>query len=318
METVLITGVAGFIGSHLAEKLLEQKYRVIGIDSFTNFYSKNIKKNNLNFCLKHENFSFINKDLTEIDLLPFLNKSKYLFHLAAQPGTRNSWGLQFGTYVKENILVTQRILEYAKISNSLQKIIVASSSSVYGEQNGKMNEENTRTFPISPYGVTKLSAENLCMVYAKNFNLPITSLRYFTVYGPRQRPDMAFMRFILSALTKNKITIYGDGNQSRDFTYIDDVITASISSMNDKSANEIFNIGGGFVISVNDILEKLKDILTIELDISYEPKQKGDVLHTESDISKAAKLIQYHPKIKINEGLELQVNFVKNHMNLYT
>lgn len=318
METVLITGVAGFIGSHLAEKLLEQKYRVIGIDSFTNFYSKTIKKNNLNFCLKNENFSFVDKDLIETDLLPILNKCKYLFHLAAQPGVRTSWGSQFGIYVKENILVTQRILEYAKISNSLHKIIVASSSSVYGEQNGKLNEEKTKTSPVSPYGVTKLSAENLCQVYTKNFNLPIISLRYFTVYGPRQRPDMAFMRFILSALTKNKITIYGDGNQTRDFTYIDDVVTASISSMNEKFDNEILNIGGGFIISINDILEKLKDLLKIELDISYESKQKGDVSHTESDISKAAKLIGYHPKIKINEGLEQQVNFVKNNMNLYT
>lgn len=318
METVLITGVAGFIGSHLAEKLLEQKYRVIGIDSFTNFYSKTIKKNNLNFCLKNENFSFVDKDLIETDLLPILNKCKYLFHLAAQPGVRTSWGSQFGIYVKENILVTQRILEYAKISNSLHKIIVASSSSVYGEQNGKMNEEKTKTSPVSPYGVTKLSAENLCQVYTKNFNLPIISLRYFTVYGPRQRPDMAFMQFILSALTKNKITVYDDGNQTRDFTYIDDVVTASISSMNEKFDNEILNIGGGFIISINDILEKLKDLLKIELDISYESKQKGDVSHTESDISKATKLIGYHPKIKINEGLEKQVNFVKNNMNLYT
>jgi len=318
MDTILITGVAGFIGSHLAEKLLEQRYRVIGIDSFTNFYSKNIKKNNLDLCLKNENFSFMNKDLIEIDLLPILNKSKYMFHLAAQPGVRTSWGSQFETYVKENILVTQRILEYAKISNSLQKIIVASSSSVYGEQSGKMNEEKTKTIPVSPYGVTKLCTENLCRIYTENFNLPISSLRYFTVYGPRQRPDMAFMQFILSVLQKNRITVYGDGNQTRDFTYIDDVVDASISAMNVKFANETLNIGGGFVISINDILKKLKDLLESEIDITYELKQKGDVSHTESDISKAAKLIGYHPKRKIKEGLKEEIKFVKNNINLYT
>src|SRR3989344_724050 len=285
METVAVTGVAGFIGSHIAEKLLQNNFKVIGIDSFTPYYPKKIKKNNLKQCLKNKNFSFINKDLIETNLLPLFQKSQHLFHLAAQPGVRSSWGTQFETYVKENILVTQQILEYARIAKSFKTIVMASSSSVYGEQEGKMNEENTFTKPISPYGVTKLAAENICRIYAENYNLPITSLRYFTVYGPRQRPEMAFMQFIKAALTDREITVYGDGSQTRDFTYIDDIVNASISCIESNLSQEILNIGGGFVVSINDILKILMDISQTELKISYTPKQKGDVIHTEADIS---------------------------------
>ena len=317
METVVITGVAGFIGSHIAEKLLHDNFKVIGIDSFTTYYSKKIKKNNLKKCLKNKNFSFINKDLIETNLLPLFKKSQHLFHLAAQPGVRSSWGTQFETYVKENILVTQQILEYAKIAKSFKTIVMASSSSVYGEQKGKMNEENTFTKPISPYGVTKLAAENLCCIYAENYNLPITSLRYFTVYGPRQRPEMAFMQFIKAILTDREIAVYGDGSQTRDFTYIDDIIDASISCIESNLSQEILNIGGGFVVSINDILKLLMNISQTELKISYTPKQKGDVIHTEADISKAVRLIDYKPKTKIKDGLIQEFTYVKNTLNLY-
>ena len=317
METVVITGVAGFIGSHLAEKLLQKNFKVIGIDSFTNYYSKKIKKHNLKECLKNKNFSLIIKDLIEIDLLPIFRKSQHLFHLAAQPGVRSSWGPQFENYVKENILVTQRILEYAKAANSFKKIIMASSSSVYGEQEGKMNEENTITKPVSPYGVTKLAAENLCRIYAENFNLPITMLRYFTVYGPRQRPDMAFMRFIIKSILKQPITIYGNGNQKRNFTYIDDVIDATISSMDVVNPGEIINIGGEVVISINKIISVLKKISDFEPIILNEPFPKGDVLRTEADISKAKRLIKFKPKTSLYDGLFFQYTYAKKNKNFY-
>ena len=317
METVVITGVAGFIGSHLAEKLLHNNFKVIGIDSFTNYYSKKIKKHNLKECLKNKNFSLIIKDLIEIDLLPIFRKSQHLFHLAAQPGVRSSWGPQFENYVKENILVTQRILEYAKAANSFKKIIMASSSSVYGEQEGKMNEENTITKPVSPYGVTKLAAENLCRIYAENFNLPITMLRYFTVYGPRQRPDMAFMRFIIKSILKQPITIYGNGNQKRNFTYIDDVIDATISSMDVVNPGEIINIGGEVVISINKIISVLKKISDFEPIILYKPFPKGDVLRTEADISKAKRLIKFKPKTSLYDGLFFQYAYAKKNKNFY-
>jgi len=317
METVVITGVAGFIGSHLAEKLLQKNFKVIGIDSFTNYYSKKIKKHNLKECLKNKNFSLIIKDLIEIDLLPIFRKSQHLFHLAAQPGVRSSWGPQFENYVKENILVTQRILEYAKAANSFKKIIMASSSSVYGEQEGKMNEENTITKPVSPYGVTKLAAENLCRIYAENFNLPITMLRYFTVYGPRQRPDMAFMRFIIKSILKQPITIYGNGNQKRNFTYIDDVIDATISSMDVVNPVEIINIGGEVVISINKIISVLKKISDFEPIILYKPFPKGDVLRTEADIGKAKRLIKFKPKTSLYDGLFFQYEHAKKNKNFY-
>lgn len=317
MKTIVITGVAGFIGSHLAEKLLQDNFKVIGIDSFTPYYPKKIKKNNLRHCLKNENFLFINNDLIKIDLLPIFKKSHYLFHLAAQPGVRSSWGAQFETYVRENILVTQRILEYARIANSFKKIIIASSSSIYGEQKGKMNEEKTLPKPISPYGISKLTAENLSHIYAENFSLPITSLRYFTVYGPRQRPEMAFMRFIFSALTNKEIIVYGDGNQTRDFTYIDDIVDASITTMNSNLTDEKLNIGGGFVISINAALKLLMGITQTELKISYHPKQIGDVINTKADISKASKQIKYKPKTRIKAGLSQQLQYVKNNLDLY-
>jgi UDP-glucose 4-epimerase len=317
METAVITGVAGFIGSHLAEKLLKNNFKVIGIDNFTNYYSKKIKKHNLKECLKNKNFSLIIKDLIEIDLLPIFRKSQHLFHLAAQPGVRSSWGSQFETYAKENILVTQRILEYAKAANSLKKIIIASSSSVYGEQKGKMNEENTIAKPTSPYGVTKLTAENLCRIYAENFDLPITTLRYFTVYGPRQRPDMAFMRFIIKSILNQPITIYGNGNQKRNFTYIDDIIDATISSMDIVNSWEIINIGGEVVISINKIISILKKISDFEPILLYKPFPKGDVLRTEADISKAKRLIKFKPKTSLYDGLFSQYRHTKMNMSFY-
>ena len=317
MKTIAVTGVAGFIGSNIAEKLLHDNFKVIGIDSFTDYYPKKIKENNLKICLKNENFFFVNDDLFYLDLIPIFKKCQYIFHMSAQPGVRSSWGSQFETYVKENVLVTQRILEAAKNVDSIEKIVMASSSSVYGEQKGKMNEENTFTKPISPYGVTKLAAENLCRIYGENYNLPITSLRYFTVYGPRQRPEMAFMQFIKAALTDREIAVYGDGSQTRDFTYIDDIVDASISCIESKLSQEILNIGGGFVVSINDILKLLTDISQTELKISYTPKQKGDVIHTEADISKAVRLIDYKPKTKIKDGLMQEFTYVKNNLGLY-
>ena len=318
MNTAIVTGVAGFIGSHLAERLLENKFKVIGIDSFTNYYSKKIKENNLVFCLKNTNFTLVKEDLINTDLVTIFKKGQYLFHIAAQPGVRTSWGKQFKTYVKDNLLVTQRILECAKYTNSFKKIVIASSSSVYGEQVGKMNEETTRLLPVSPYGVSKLAAENLSRIYAENFELPITSLRYFTVYGPKQRPEMAFMRFIVDALSNHSITIYGDGNQTRDFTYIGDVISATVATIENDTRGGILNIGGGQAVSINNVIKILEDLLGSRLTISYKSKQKGDVTHTESDISKATQILNYKPSIKIKNGLLQQIKYVKNNLALYT
>jgi UDP-glucose 4-epimerase len=317
METAIVTGVAGFIGSHLAEKLLENKFKVIGIDNFTNYYPKKIKENNLLNCTKNENFVFYEHDLIDLDLISIFKKSNYLFHMAAQPGVRSSWGTNFETYVKENIIVTQKVLEVAKHTNSLKKIIIASSSSVYGNQEGKMNEDTSFLKPISPYSITKLAAENLSIIYAKNFNLPITCLRYFTVYGPRQRPEMAFLRFILGAITKEKIEVFGDGNQTRDFTYIDDAVNATLNSIKSETTGEIINVGGGNVLSINNALKIIANISGSELSIQFKPQQKGDVVNTEADTKKSKNLLYFSSNMNIKDGLTNEFYYVKNNLSLF-
>ncbi len=307
-----MTGVAGFIGSSLAEKLLKENFKVVGIDCFTDYYSKNIKEKNLTNCLKNKHFTFIQKNILELDLEPIIKNSQFLFHQAAQPGVRASWGKQFEIYVKDNIMTTQKILESTKKEKNLEKIILASSSSVYGNQDGKMIEESTLTKPVSPYGATKLAASNLGHLYAENFNLPVISLRYFTVYGPRQRPDMAFSKFIRSNISNKEIEVFGDGNQIRDFTYISDIVEANILAMNSSPKSGIFNIGGGSTHSVNQILEMIKNITGNENIIKFKPKQNGDVFKTESDIKKARKDLNYSPKINIKKGLENQFQWILN------
>ena len=317
MKTALVTGAAGFIGSSIAEKLLKDGFRVIGIDSFTNFYSKKIKQKNLEFCKKNKNFSLIQKEIQKIDFIPLFKKTDYLFHMAAQPGVRTSWGNNFEKYSINNILVTQRLLEQAKISKSLKKIVFASSSSVYGNQNGKMNEDKTKTKPVSPYGVSKLAAEHLVKAYVENFNLPVIMLRYFTVYGPKQRPDMAIMKFVIKSILKRPITIYGDGTQKRDFTFIDDIVNATISSINVSKPGEIINIGGGEVISIRKVISILENISEYKPKILYKPFSNGDVLRTEADISKAKKLLGFKPKTSLRDGLYLEYEYVQRNKNLY-
>ena len=317
MKTAIVTGVAGFIGSSLAEQLLKNKFKVIGIDNFTRYYKKEIKQNNIKSFRKNENFSLITKDILNTDLKGIFNKADFLFHLAAQPGVRSSWGKDFENYSKNNIQVSQKLLEYAKSSETLKKIILASSSSVYGIKNGKMSEKTTNTEPVSPYGVSKLAVEHLAKAYVKNFDLPIVMLRYFTVYGPKQRPDMAFMKFIMKSLRKKPITVYGNGNQKRSFTYIDDIVDATISSTNVSKNGEIINVGGGGINSIKKNIEVLSNILEREIEISYEDFPNGDVNRTEADITKAKKLIGFKPKISLKEGLEFQCEFVKKNRKVY-
>ncbi len=302
---VLVTGVAGFIGSHLAEGLLKLGWEVKGIDSFTDYYSRKIKEDNLRNLKGNKGFSFQEGDLLELNLKKDLEEIDYLFHLAAQPGVRKSWGKNFEHYIRNNITLTQKLLEEAK-EFPLKKFILASSSSVYGESPLPMREDNVLR-PISPYGVTKLASENLGGLYYKSYKLPVTILRYFTVYGLRQRPDMAFHRFTQALLNDEEITIYGDGNQTRDFTYISDAVEATIKAAQSKIVGEIINIGGGAQVTVNETLKILEEITKKKARIKYIEKQKGDVLHTFADISKAKRLLNYQPKVKLREDLEKEV-----------
>ena len=318
MQTAIVTGTAGFIGSTLSEKLLEKNFKVIGIDNFSDYYDIDIKNNNLKQCLVHENFSFINEDILNIDLKPIFNDASYVFHESGQPGVRASWGNSFHNYVHDNILVTQKILEISKSCDSIKKIVIASSSSVYGNQNGKMNEEKSLPQPLSPYGVTKLASENLALLYQKNYNLPISALRYFSVYGPRQRPDMAFCKFFNSILNKKNISVFGDGTQERDFTFIDDIVSATILAAENDCGDSAINIGGGHVISVKDVIKIMEDIVNSEISVSYDEKQLGDVKRTEADISKASKLLNYKPTTDIQTGLEKQFQYMQENLPLYS
>lgn len=310
MAKYLVTGVAGFIGSHLAEQLVNDDYHVIGVDCFTDYYPREIKERNLQNILDIDNFEFVEADLLDIDLSELLNEVDYVFHESAQAGVRASWGTDFDIYTKNNVLATQRLLEASK-NSELKKLVYASSSSVYGDAKKYPTTEDMTPKPISPYGVTKLAGEHLCMLYWKNFHVPVVALRYFTVYGPRQRPDMAFHKFIKAILEDELITIYGDGEQTRDFTYVDDAVKANLLAMKSDSAGEVFNIGGGSRITVNAVVRMMEEIVGKDANIKHIAEQKGDVRHTAADITKARKLLGYDPNFELRKGLELQAEWMK-------
>jgi len=308
----LVTGAAGFIGSHISEKLIELGHNVIAIDCFTDYYPRTIKESNIVGLRKNGRCTFIDENLLKVDLNKLLKGIDIIFHQAAQAGVRASWGKDFNIYIDNNILATQMLLEAARKSK-IKKLIYASSSSVYGDIKDIPMREDSPTLPISPYGTTKLAAEHLCQLYHKNFGIPAVSLRYFTVYGPRQRPDMAFNKFIKAMLSDKEIAIYGDGKQTRDFTYISDAVDANIAAMESKETGKTFNIGGGSRVSVNKVIEILENIIGEKARTAYTEKQKGDMKDTVADISRAQKLLGYKPKVKLEEGLKKEVEWLKIH-----
>ena len=297
----LVTGCAGFIGSHLVDRLLQMGYEVAGIDCFTDYYPSEIKKANISNSLAHPNFRLIEQNILDIDRDKF-PEVDHVFHLAAQAGVRASWGKNFEIYARNNIEATQRLLESYK-GREIQKFVYASSSSVYGEAELPMREDSLLK-PVSPYGVTKLAAENLCNLYYRNYHLPIISLRYFTVYGPRQRPDMAIHRFVRAVLNGEEITVYGDGKQTRDFTYVDEVIEATLLAAKSGVVGEVLNIGGGGRMSVNQLIKKIEKITGKKAKLKYTEGQKGDVKDTLANITKAKEILNWQPTVKIEEGLE--------------
>lgn len=307
----IVTGCAGFIGSQLSEKLIEKGFEVIGIDSFENYYSLEIKQKNIEKLVKTDNFKLIKSNILDIDLNKIIEHNDFIFHLAAQAGVRASWENNFEIYTKNNILATQRLLESCK-SKKIKKLVYASSSSIYGDVDTFPISENIKPNPISPYGVSKLAGEYLCHLYYKNFNVPTISLRYFTVYGERQRPDMAFHKFIKNILENKEIVIFGDGRQTRDFTYVGDIISGTISSAESDVCDEIFNLGGGSRILLKDAINILKNVVDTDINIVYKDNEKGDVGHTYADITKSKKLLGYDPKTKLEEGLEREVEWIKN------
>ena len=302
----LVTGCAGFIGSHLVDKLLEQGYEVMGMDCFTDYYHREIKEKNIENALKNSNFELINENILNMDKFPEVD---YVFHLAAQAGVRASWGKSFEIYTKNNIEATQKLLEFYK-DRKIKKFVYASSSSVYGDVELPMREDSLLK-PVSPYGVTKLAGENLCYLYWKNYGVPTVSLRYFTVYGPRQRPDMAIHTFVNAILNDDEISVFGDGTQTRDFTFIDDVVEVNILAAINETIGDVFNVGGGSRISVNKLIKLLEEIIGKEAKIKHIEKQKGDVRDTLADTSKINNELNWKPRVKIEEGLKRFVEWYK-------
>jgi len=304
----LVTGCAGFIGSNLADSLIDLGYQVIGIDCFTDYYSRTLKEANLSKALEHDNFIFIEKDILQMDKFPQVD---YVFHLAAQAGVRASWGKSFQIYTRNNIDATQKLLEFYKNEN-IKKFVYSSSSSVYGDSDIPMREDSMPK-PVSPYGATKLAAEHLSYLYWKNYNVPTVSLRYFTVYGPRQRPDMAIHKFVKAILNDEQIIIYGDGSQTRDFTFVNDVVNANILAAESEVVGEIFNIGGGNQITVNELIKQIEKVAGKRAQLTYVDNQKGDVKDTWADVSKAREVLNWKPITESGFGLNNYIEWYRKY-----
>ncbi len=305
----LVTGAAGFIGSHLTGRLLDRGAEVVGIDCFTDYYPRPIKEANLGNNLGRPGFRFVEARIQEADLAGLLDGVSHVFHLAAQAGVRKSWGRDFTIYTQNNVEASQQLLE-ACVGRPLHRFVYASSSSLYGDNVSIPMREDALPQPVSPYGVTKLAAEQLCYLYHVNHRVPTTSVRYFTVYGPRQRPDMAFNKFIRASLTGAPITLYGDGEQTRDFTYVDDAVAATTAAGDRGVPGRAYNVGGGSRVTVNQVLEMIGRIAGKPLDVRREPAQKGDMRDTYADTTLARTDLGFNPSATLEQGIEAEYRWM--------
>jgi len=313
MTKSIVTGAAGFIGSHLVEALLQRGEQVIAIDEFNDYYDPNFKKKNIVHLQNHPGLTFIAASIQVLDWKTLLEDVDFIYHQAAQAGVRASWGEAFGAYTERNLNATQVLLEAAKNAPRLQRLVFASTSSVYGDAETLPTSESVCPQPVSPYGITKLAAERLCALYYKNFGVPWVALRYFTVYGPRQRPDMAFHKFLQAMLHRQAISIYGDGQQTRDFTYVSDVVAANLAAACvPQAVGEIFNIGGGSTVMLNQVLSLMEEIVGYSVPRNYLPKAVGDARHTAADVSKARQILDYQPQVSLPWGLTQQWYWIKS------
>jgi len=309
-KTILVTGAAGFIGSHVVERLLARGDRVRGVDSFTDYYARPLKEANLESVRGNSAFELVEADLSRADAGRLLSGASAVCHLAAQAGVRASWGDDFRVYLDCNVEATQRLLEAAKDA-PISRFVYASSSSVYGDTDDLPMREDGRTRPVSPYGVTKLAAEHLSVLYHRSYGVPTVSLRYFTVYGPRQRPDMAFHRFVRAGLKGEPIHIFGDGEQTRDFTFVDDVVEGTIRALDQGPPGGVLNIGGGSRVTLNEAISTIEEALGVELDRRYEEPARGDVADTLADSSRAELELGFRPRTPLSEGIRRQCEWMR-------
>jgi len=299
----LVTGAAGFIGSHLCERLLGAGHAVAGLDAFIPYYPRPLKEANLAPCLAHPRFTLHALDLRHDALQEVLEGTEVLFHLAAMPGLTKSW-TDFELYESCNLFATHRLLAAAQGLPGLRRFIYASTSSVYGRFSS--GDESLPTRPISPYGVTKLAAENLCRAHAEEHGLPLVVLRYFSVYGPRQRPDMGYARFIQALLRGEPVVVYGDGLQVRGNTYVGDCVAASLAAV-EAPGGEIYNVGGGEAVTVWDVLHRLEALIGRKASIRREPARPGDQRYTFADTTRLWNHLGWQPRTSLEEGLAQQV-----------
>lgn len=310
----LVTGVAGFIGSTLAEQLVADGWLVRGVDRFTAYYEESAKRANLVTVSKSPSFELVEADLRFCDLEHLLQGVDVVFHLAGQPGVRLSWADGFATYNDLNVNVTQRLLEASR-GRPLQRFVFASSSSVYGDAATVPCREDDPKSPHSPYGVTKFAAELLCSAYGSNFEIPTTSLRYFTVYGPRQRPDMAVHRLIEAGLGSRPFGLFGDGLQVRDFTYVDDIVDATIRAASaDVAPGMVINAAGGSSVTMAHLVGLVGALLGQPINIDHQPAQPGDVRATGGFTERAQQLLNWAPRVSLETGLERQVEWHRSRL----
>jgi nucleoside-diphosphate-sugar epimerase len=309
--TYLVTGAAGFIGSHLADSLLADGACVVGVDSFLPNYASERKRRNLAGALDHESFELVELDLADPDaeLRDLVGEADAVFHLAGEPGVRTSWGSSFESYLRNNVLATQRLLEAAKLWPE-KRFVFGSSSSVYGEADELPVSESVLPRPFSPYGATKHAAEELCRVYHENHGVEAVMLRYFSVYGPRQRPDMGFQRFCRAALSGEPVRMFGDGRQTRDFTYVSDAVAATRAAAHaPRAEGRVYNVGGGSRVSVNEALVTIARLTYRVLDVHHLEREYGDVRHTAADTARAREELGFRPSVGLEEGLRRQIDW---------
>jgi len=307
---VVVTGAAGFIGSHLVERLLGEGHDVAGVDAFVDFYPRAAKEANLRAARDHRRFRLVEGRLQDIPLDGLLEGAGQVYHLAAQAGVRSSWGRDFQVYTDHNVLATQRLLE-AAVQAGVPRLVYASSSSVYGDRAPLPLREDAACHPLSPYGVTKLAGEHLACVYERNHGLPVVSLRYFTVYGPRQRPDMAFHRFLSAARDGAPVQVFGDGKQTRDFTFVDDIVTATRRAGDSGRPGCVYNVGGGRRVSLEDVLRTIEQVTGRKLALTRDEAQKGDMRDTFADTTAAKRDLGFRSTVTLPEGLAREWDWIR-------
>jgi nucleoside-diphosphate-sugar epimerase len=306
----LVTGAAGFIGSTLSERLIAEGAEVVGLDCFTDYYPRPMKERNLAVLAKDPRFTFVESTIQQADLKGILARCTHVFHLAAQAGVRKSWGRDFAVYTINNIDATQVLLEAVGAARHIERVVYASSSSVYGDLVTMPMREDALPQPVSPYGVTKLAAEQLCYLYYTNHQVPAVSLRYFTVYGPRQRPDMGFHKFLRAAIRREPMSLFGDGEQTRDFTYVHDAVSATIAAATKGVPGRVYNIGGGSRVSMNQVMTIIERVAGSPLLITRDDAQKGDMRHTYADTTLARQDLGFAPRVGLEEGLAAEFEWL--------